>query len=429
MHLQDFCLEVLVNGQPLTEYNLPIDGSNLNSTCVSYVKDPLSQQDQYNNFITYIPVTTQGERYTIRTEAKQANMSNIIISRLYIDGNYYQIQHIHQKESSRTISFFVNYERTKVYYFKFASTSQFDKKDGVFKVPYPVNKHPNQLNQNQSVYGKPGTITVCFFKGIIVDESDLLNKPEFEVNQVKITASDNKNMDISYITGFDAMDANIPTATVTKIVDMNPIAVLHLNYRSADWLAKIGFPLPTLSTNQGKKEEVINRNVVMEQMKEIREVQEKIMEIDNTNEAPKKVSKIEKINVEKKIYQAPKVSKVTKKTNVEKAPKVSKETEKTYVGKRIKKAPRVSKETERNYIGKRIKKVPKVSKGILEFGPTNVGSRTYATPLSFIQIMQNFKKSYDAVKRSQEITQETSTINETNILQKDNNLKRSHDEM
>ncbi|CAG8502885.1 8775_t:CDS:2 [Funneliformis mosseae] len=44
-------------------------------------------------------------------------------------------------------------------------------------LPYPVNKYPNK--QNQTSYGRPGTITACFFKGIIVDESALI-KPEFE---------------------------------------------------------------------------------------------------------------------------------------------------------------------------------------------------------------------------------------------------------
>jgi hypothetical protein len=121
---------------------------------------------------------TPGERFTIRTEVKQASTSNIIISRLYIDGQFHEVHHLHQQHVSRTISYFVNFERDQVYYFKFASTSQLEKKDdGVFKVPYPVNKYPNK--QNQTSYGRPGTITACFFKGIIVDESALI-KPEFE---------------------------------------------------------------------------------------------------------------------------------------------------------------------------------------------------------------------------------------------------------
>ncbi|CAG8569182.1 11611_t:CDS:1 [Funneliformis mosseae] len=215
---------------------------------------------------------TPGERYTIRTEAKQANPSNIIISRLYIDGKYNGIHYLHQQKSPRSISYFVNYERNKAYYLKFASTSQFDKKDdGVFKVPFPVNKHPNK--QNQFLYGKPGTITAGFFKGIIVDESALLNKPDFEVKQVRTP----DNREIGYTTGYDVMDATIQPSTVTKIVDWKPMAVLHLNYRSADWLAKI-FPL---SSSTQKEMEFSNNNVDMEQPT-------KIMKIDKTYVEKKK---------------------------------------------------------------------------------------------------------------------------------------------
>ncbi|CAG8758789.1 10212_t:CDS:1, partial [Funneliformis caledonium] len=114
---------------------------------------------------------------------------------------------------------------------------------------------------------------------IIVDESALI-KPKFEVKQVKVTNTTD-NGEIDYTTGYDVVDAKIPMSTVTKIIDMKPIAVLHLNYRSVDWLAKIGFPMP-----------ILNNNVVMEQPREIIEIDvdstKRIMEINNNNVDPTK---------------------------------------------------------------------------------------------------------------------------------------------
>ncbi|CAG8719256.1 13593_t:CDS:2, partial [Funneliformis mosseae] len=162
MHLGNFHLEVLVNGQALPEYNQSV----MNQI----------------NFITYIPVMTPGERFTIRTEVKQASTSNIIISRLYIDGQFHEVHHLHQQHVSRTISYFVNFERDQVYYFKFASTSQLEKKDD----------DPEQL--------------LLVFKGIIVDESALI-KPKFEVKQVKVTYTAD-NGEIDYTTGYDVVDKN-----------------------------------------------------------------------------------------------------------------------------------------------------------------------------------------------------------------------------
>src|SRR5436190_18158936 len=138
--------------------------------------------------MTYVPVITPEERYTVRFEAKKTDPSDIIVSRIYIDGQSDQVQHLHQESCSRTRSFFCNYERTKVHFFKFSNTSHFDKNEDTtsnnFKVPFPINNKPS-IQQQQNVYGKPGSVTVCFFKGIVVDQNTLQNKEEFEVKQIK----------------------------------------------------------------------------------------------------------------------------------------------------------------------------------------------------------------------------------------------------
>ncbi|RIA89471.1 hypothetical protein C1645_824789 [Glomus cerebriforme] len=264
MHLQEFGLEILVNGQPLPEYNLPINESNLKNTSISYVMDSSTQMKKYSDFISYVPVVTPGQRYAVRFEAKQANPSNIIISRIYIDGQSDQVQNLHQQTCSRTRSFFCNHERNKVYFFKF---SYFNKKEDItnnnFKVPFPINNKP--LTQQQNAYGKPGSITVCFFKGIIVDQNALQNKTEFEIEQVKIS-DDNKDIEIGYTTGFDVMHAKIQPATVTKIINLKPVAVLHLHYRSVDWFANKRLSLPILNSDQ-KEDDVINNKITKKSQK------------------------------------------------------------------------------------------------------------------------------------------------------------------
>ncbi|CAB4489553.1 hypothetical protein RhiirA5_502661 [Rhizophagus irregularis] len=276
MHLQGFNLEILVNEQPLPEYNLPINESNLKNTSISYVTDSLTQTKKHSDFTTYVPVITPGERYTVKFEAKQAKPSNIIISRIFIDGQSDQVQHLHQQSGSRTRSFFCNNERTKVYFFKF---SYFDKIDDLsnnnnFKVPFPIIKKSSiQQQQKKNTYGKPGSITVCFFKGIIVDQDALQSKTKFEIKQVKFPeTTDIKNIEIGYTTGFDAMHAKIQPATVTKIVNLKPIAVLHLHYRSVDWFTNKRLSLPILNFNQEKKD-VTNNNENTKESQEIIQVE------------------------------------------------------------------------------------------------------------------------------------------------------------
>ncbi|GBC12690.2 glycoside hydrolase family 20 protein [Rhizophagus irregularis DAOM 181602=DAOM 197198] len=247
MHLQGFNLEILVNEQPLPEYNLPINESNLKNTSISYVTDSLTQTKKHSDFTTYVPVITPGERYTVKFEAKQAKPSNIIISRIFIDGQSDQVQHLHQQSGSRTRSFFF---------------------------PFPIIKKSSiQQQQKKNTYGKPGSITVCFFKGIIVDQDALQSKTKFEIKQVKFPeTTDIKNIEIGYTTGFDAMHAKIQPATVTKIVNLKPIAVLHLHYRSVDWFTNKRLSLPILNFNQEKKD-VTNNNENTKESQEIIQVE------------------------------------------------------------------------------------------------------------------------------------------------------------
>ncbi|CAI2179696.1 19785_t:CDS:2 [Funneliformis geosporum] len=252
MHLQEFNLEVLLNDQPLPEYNLPIDVSDLNKKYVSYVIDPLTQTKKYSDFTTYFPVITAGEGYKIKIEAKQANPTNVIISRLYIDGRLDPTQLLHQRSSSRTRSLPINF----------------------LKSDSSIPKRPKVQNKYQ--YGKHGSITICFFKGIIVDENSLQHQSGLAENE-----------DVDYTTEFDIMNANFQPKTVIKIVNLNPIAELHLHYRPEDWLTNRGFSLPILNGVKGGKEEGVNS---------ITEEENKIYDLPKLSQ---EITKIENINAKK----------------------------------------------------------------------------------------------------------------------------------
>ncbi|CAG8606826.1 1902_t:CDS:2 [Funneliformis mosseae] len=256
MHLQEFGFEVLVNDQPLPEYNLPVDESDLNKTCVSYVTDPLTQTKKYSDVTTYFPVINQGECYKIRIEAKQANPSNIIISRLYIDGRSDPTQLFHQRSSSRTRSLSTNF----------------------FKSSRASSKRLKVQNKNQ--YGKHGSIAICFFRGVIVDDNSLQNQPGLADRG----SDNNENEDFDYTTEFDVKDANIQPATVAKIVNLKPIAELHLHYRSEDWLTNRGFSLPILSDVNGEKEEDVNLITDEEnKVNELPKLSQVLTKIENNN--------------------------------------------------------------------------------------------------------------------------------------------------
>jgi hypothetical protein len=92
----------------------------------------------------------------------------------------------------------------------------------------------------------------------------LQSRAKFEIKQVKIPeTTDIKNIEIGYTTGFDAMHAKIQPATVTKIVNLKPIAVLHLHYRSVDWFANKRLSLPILNFDQ-KTNDIANNEITNE---------------------------------------------------------------------------------------------------------------------------------------------------------------------
>ncbi|CAG8512200.1 1088_t:CDS:2 [Funneliformis caledonium] len=264
--------------------------------------------------------------------------------------------------------------------------------------------------QIQNVYGKPGTITACFFKGIIVDESALQNKPEFEVKQVKIKDSaDIKNKDIGFTTDFDAMDAKIHPSTVTKIIDLNPLAVLHLHYRSGDWLTNRGFSLPILCTDKEKNEKIVNSNTIEDDSKFANDFQEIIVEqTKNIDEVSKEIPIIMKVEnnktKSKKVDIIPEKSQDIMDINVDQM----KEDKIIEQANKIDETPISTKELiviENDNIEeeKKIDEIPKVSKEIMKIENTNV---------------EQAKKINEIPKISQELIEIDNNIEQTKQMGK-----------
>ncbi|CAG8625280.1 12891_t:CDS:2 [Funneliformis caledonium] len=134
--------------------------------------------------------------------------------------------------------------------------------------------------QNKNQYGKHGSIAICFFRGVIVDDNSLQNQPGLADRG----SDNNENEDLDYTTEFDVKDANIQPATVAKIVNLKPIAELHLHYRSEDWLTNRGFSLPILSDVNGEKEEDVNLITDEEnKVNELPKLSQVLTKIENNN--------------------------------------------------------------------------------------------------------------------------------------------------
>ncbi|POG79221.1 hypothetical protein GLOIN_2v1528813 [Rhizophagus irregularis DAOM 181602=DAOM 197198] len=196
MRLDGFQLEVLVNGQPLEEYNLPINESNP-TTDSSYVLDESTRQKTYSDDVTYIAVKPE-MKYSIRFSSSRASMWSPLMAYVYVDGEY-------------------------DYTYREVSNSSPREKDCFWN--------------NTLIY---------FYKARVIPQTPVYI-PNFSVNQVKV-AEAKSTCGIKFTTAFEEAEGfsnRQAVATMERQGD-EPVAVLHLHYRPATWLSIRGCNLPEI---------------------------------------------------------------------------------------------------------------------------------------------------------------------------------------
>ncbi|GBC12689.2 glycoside hydrolase family 20 protein [Rhizophagus irregularis DAOM 181602=DAOM 197198] len=184
MRLDGFQLEVLVNGQPLEEYNLPINESNP-TTDSSYVLDESTRQKTYSDDVTYIAVKPE-MKYSIRFSSSRASMWSPLMAYVYVDGEY-------------------------DYTYREVSNSSPREKD-------------------------------CFWNNTLKKTIWWIRSNFIKVAEAKSTCG------IKFTTAFEEAEGfsnRQAVATMERQGD-EPVAVLHLHYRPATWLSIRGCNLPEI---------------------------------------------------------------------------------------------------------------------------------------------------------------------------------------
>ncbi|GBC03547.1 hypothetical protein RclHR1_05190011 [Rhizophagus clarus] len=231
MRLNGFQLEVLVNGQPLEEYTLPMNQSN-STTGSSHVLDETTMQKTYSDNVTYIAVKPE-MRYSIRFSSTRASMWSPLMAYVYVDGEYDYTYREISNSSPREKDCFWNNTLSKKYYFKFEISQLYE----IDNPEIPVQRKP---------FGGLGAISVYFYKARVIPQTPVYI-PNFSVNQVKVAES-KSTCGIKFTTAFEEAEGFFnrqAVATMEKQGD-EPVAVLHLHYRPATWLSIRGCDVPEI---------------------------------------------------------------------------------------------------------------------------------------------------------------------------------------
>jgi hypothetical protein len=115
--------------------------------------------------------------------------------------------------------------------------------------------------RNRPLYGGLGAISIYFYKGIKASKK-LTSIPYYALSQSKIIEPRFRS-EINFITKFnETVDANITIPNVEMMKQSNdPIAVLHIHYRSESWLISVGMPIRNYDNSLTECERANNLSV------------------------------------------------------------------------------------------------------------------------------------------------------------------------
>ncbi|RIB05236.1 hypothetical protein C2G38_616565 [Gigaspora rosea] len=251
MHFDGFFLELLVNGQPLKELNVPINETTETVIPKSYVLNGIFKERKYSPNITYAAIFTPGTRFEVRFASTFAIMDAPIMAFVHVDGSHDYTHHILKQSSSITRDGFWNPSRNKKLFFKFSSITS------------STNSSTN--SQVNDVCSGLGTVSVYFYKAKRVPR--VKYRPhQFEINQKKVVGSKICS-EIMYSTTFEEYEEKkLKGGTNWKRTNKDPIAVLHLHYRSVELLVSRGLNLSAnerrhLERNKKQKTSVNSNNL------------------------------------------------------------------------------------------------------------------------------------------------------------------------
>jgi hypothetical protein len=190
----------------------------------------------YSPITVYAVVKETGKRFEIRYSAKIASEDNPIIAIIYVDGiNDYTYRGL-SSSSPQVQSYFWNSSRDKKYCFNFSGIPTLDSPES----------SPDSRVRASPLYGAHGTISVYFYKAL-KESARLKSTPYYTLNRSRIPIIEPRfKSEIKFITKFDEIfNEDIPSKPIIDMIKQSndPIAVLHIHYRSEPWLISIGMPI------------------------------------------------------------------------------------------------------------------------------------------------------------------------------------------
>ncbi|CAB4468991.1 hypothetical protein RhiirA1_461316 [Rhizophagus irregularis] len=215
MRIERWTLEVLVNEIPLQEYVISdsVLGASASNALKSYVVE--GDRKKFCDSATFVAVPAPGTHYSIVVSPSTSE----IAPKIYVDGindGYY----VNSSTSSYGIvKGFYNGNKTMRYDFIFDKTEWIET-----DIP------------QRTKYGGLGAISVYFYKIINKYKSSRNYNSEKAFEKVKIPET-KKCFDVGLTTKFSEGIEYYGYGSINSIIRENePLAVLHINYRLADWL-------------------------------------------------------------------------------------------------------------------------------------------------------------------------------------------------
>ncbi|CAG8582215.1 14323_t:CDS:2 [Acaulospora morrowiae] len=236
MLFSGYKVEILVNDRPLEECSEYIEKEKPMTTGPSYVYNELTMRKTESDLTHYAVVVDPGAHFKIRYEVPvNSTLPGPIMAMVYVDGryDYTYVPIIKHEERIQVKDGFTHVTKNVKYGFKFdvMSWGENEKSDDVGK-----NEFDDTEFQIPKIGGL-GSISVCFYRA---DHYYQRIKPiEYDIKRPAIPEeTKDLNLEFRFATSFDEISIPTPTPleSVLKQISNQPLAVIHLHYRSKSWL-------------------------------------------------------------------------------------------------------------------------------------------------------------------------------------------------
>ncbi|CAG8433840.1 9603_t:CDS:2 [Ambispora gerdemannii] len=252
MHLEGFTVELLVDGQPLEEYSEP---ASKQATCEdkSYIRNEDTLEPQMSDKIVYAAVRDPNADFKVRFSGSTHNNSNGLLSaNVHIDGKYdWTYTALARSSNNNTTT-------------KSVSQGSFENdEEGIRKQKFKFGTKQWTEKNEVSQVGSFGVVSVVFYKArrVVVtrqstprENHQMKGRQQQQQQQRQHVKDKSPSSSSSSKSKLASLPKNRrrkkrthnkrPRNTIHLKEEGDPLAILHLHYRSVEWLKMIGHDIP-----------------------------------------------------------------------------------------------------------------------------------------------------------------------------------------